>query len=936
MTPTLRPTLRQAALAFAATALIGSAHADPAAASRYYEDGLARYRQQDVPGAIIQLKNALQQDRNMLAAHLLLARVYLQTGDIGPAEVEFREALRLGVSRSEVAVPLARIYLMQGRPARLIETLPADGLPPEARLELLTLRGTAFAALGNAAEAERSFAEARALDPRSAVPLIAEVPMLLGAGRLDEARERAARAIERAPAEAAALNARGSVAHAGGDLAAALQDYEAAIRLQPGFVDARVARAGILIDLGRDADARADLEDLEKSGPSEPRAAYLLSVLAERRGDAQAAARHLEAVARVVDALPPDWIAGQEQLLMAAALAHHAGRQYEKARTYLDVLVSRYPRNLGARKLLAAVHLDNGDPGRATGLLEHVLRLTPDDPQALRLFGRVHMALKRYAKASVYFERAAALSADAPALQAALGFSRLGKGEPDAALPNLQRAFEAAPADLGVATTLANLHQRRGEAAKAMAVAERAAAALPGNPAALNLLGVIRGATGDLAGARSAYRSALERQAGFLPARLNLARVDVLEGRLDAARATYAEMLKKDRRDATAMFESGLLEQHAGNGEEALRWFEKARAERPGDVRIGLALIDARSAAGDRAGALETARDLKLRNDGNLGVMAALARAEIDAGDATAARQTLREMTRLAEFDAGAQVRIGYLQLAAGNPDGAGYSAEKALQGRPGELRALVLAAEAALAGREMEQAERWTKELRATHPDSAEGFRVAGDLALARGQHLVAADAFQRALERQPSSALVLRRATTFVVQGKAAAAIPLLQGWLRTHERDAAVRKGLGELFMREARWADARREYERLIGEGAGDAAVHNNLANALLELADPGAVELARKAVALDPSSVPALDTLGWALARAGRADEAIGILRDARLRDPGNAEVRFHLASVLAAKGRRDEARAELRGLPETIHAGPAPAEVKVLLLELGM
>ncbi len=936
MMPTFRPALRQAALVLAMTALAGSVHADPAAASRYYEDGLSRYRQQDVPGAIIQLKNALQQDRNMLAAHLLLARAYLQTGDIGPAEVEFREALRLGVSRSEVAVPLARIYLMQGRPTQLIETLAADGLSPAARLELLTLRGTAFAALGNAAEAERSFADARALDPRSAIPLIAEVPMLLAAGRLDEARERAAQAVERAPADAGALNARGSVAHAGGNLAAALQDYEQAIRLEPGLVDARVARAGILIDLGRDADARADLEDLEKSGPTEPRAAYLLSVLASRRGDAQDAARHLEAVTRVVDALPPDWIAGQEQLLMAASLGHHAGRQYEKARKYLDVLVSRYPRNLGARKLLAAVHLDSGDPGRATGLLEHVLRLTPEDPQALQLFGRVHMALKRYARASAYFEQAAARSGDAPGLQAALGFSRLGKGEPDAALPNLQRAFEAAPADLGVATTLANLHQRRGEAARALAVAERASAALPGNPAALNLLGVIRGAGGDLAGARAAYRAALEREAGFVPARLNLARIDVLEGSFEAARATYAGLLKKDRRDATAMFESGLLEQRAGNAAEALRWFVKARAERPEDVRIGLALIEARAAVGDRAGALEVARDLKLRRDGDLGVMAALVQAEINAGDRVAARQTLREMTRLAEYDAVAQVRIGYLQLAAANPEGAGYSAEKALQGRPGDLGALVLAAEAALVGRDLTQTERWMHELRTAHPASAEGFRIAGDLALVRGQHLAAVDAYQRAFDRQPSSALVLRQASSFVVQGRAKSAIPLLQDWLEMHEGDAEVRKGLGELFMREALWADARREYERLIGEGTGDAAVHNNLANALLELADPGAVEIARQAVALDPSSVPALDTLGWALARAGRADEAIGILLDARLRDPGNAEVRFHLASVLATKGRRDEARAELRGLPGTIHAAPAPAEVKALLLELGM
>lgn len=198
---------RLAMIAALAAVVPLAAHADAVKAGRYYEDGLARFEAGDAAGAIIQLKNALQQNRDMLAAHLLLARAHLAEGELVPAEAAFREALRLGVSRAEVAVPLARIHLQQGRPAAVIDTVAVDGLPAAVRVELLTLRGTAFATLQRPADAERSFAEARALDPGSPLPLVAEVPVLLASGRLDQARERAEQAVRLAPALGAAFNA---------------------------------------------------------------------------------------------------------------------------------------------------------------------------------------------------------------------------------------------------------------------------------------------------------------------------------------------------------------------------------------------------------------------------------------------------------------------------------------------------------------------------------------------------------------------------------------------------------------------------------------------------------------------------------------------------------------------------------------------------------
>ena len=929
MNRALRPLVRSFVIGLAGLISSVAAQADPAAASRYYENGLQRFEQQDLAGAIIQLKNALQEDRSMLAAQLLLAQAYLADGDLGPAELAFREALRLGVSRAEVAVPMARLFLLQGRPKVLLETVPAEGLPAPIRLQVLSLRGKAHVALGQASEAESSFTDARTLDPASPIPLAAEVPMLIAGGKRDLALERAELAVRNGADFAPAFNARASVAHARGDLAAALKDYERALELDPGLVDAIVARAGILVDLGRNDEARAVLAPTQ-GGPIEPRAAYLLALIAERQGDAAVSAKHLADAADLVDALPIEWVAGHEQLLMVGGLAHHAGGQFEKAQRYLESAVARYPNNLGARKLLASIYLDQRDHARATGLLEYVLRLQPEDAQALQLLGRVNLAQRRYSRASELLEKAA--QAGDAAAQAALGFSHLGAGETEAALKSLRAAFEQSPTDFITANALANILMRQGQATDAVAIARRASEALADSPAAFNLLGGMLSVSGDVAGARAAYGAALKLNADFLPARLNLARLAIAEGNVTEARQTYAAMLNRNRNDAVAMYETGVLEQRVGNATEAIRWFEKAVAERPADVVFALSLIKAKAAAGDREGALGAAKYLALRRSSDFSALAALAEAQLDMGDSNGAKHTLREMTKQAEFDAVRLVRVGYLQLRALNPAGATYAAQKALQGRPGDEAAMVLELEAALFDASIAPAavDALVAALRSAHPASVNGLRLAGDVAVRRERYVEAALHYQDAFKDQASFELLQRQVSLAVLQGEARAAVPLVEQWLAERGEDAIAREMLAELWMREGNWKAAREHYERLITGGHASAAVFNNLANALLMLGEGDAVALAERALALAPGDVTVLDTLGWALARAGRLDEAMRHLRDARLRAPQNAEIRWHLAYVLARLGRAQEARVELQLALQGSAAEPWVGEARVL------
>jgi len=294
---------------------------------------------------------------------------------------------------------------------------------------------------------------------------------------------------------------------------------------------------------------------------------------------------------------------------------------------------------------------------------------------------------------------------------------------------------------------------------------------------------------------------------------------------------------------------------------------EKASAAHPGSLRIALALTDAQLAGGDPSKAVAVVRDALLRHPGNIDVVMAQARALLAAGDGKAAAGSLRDATRLAEFNTERfnterLAGIARLQLAAGFLDEAAYSAHKALTGKPDDLMALALAAEIALAQKRPDLAKGFIDSLFALQPKSAEAFRLSAELALAAGDAAAAEARLAEAFDAAPSTALLVRRASIWVANGKPARAVDAAQAWLSQYPDDRDALNLLAGLFVQSEDWASARDIYLRLDEHGMGSGSELNNLANVLSRLNDAsGALAVARRALALAPANPLVADTLG---------------------------------------------------------------------------
>lgn len=881
-------------------------------AARYYEDALTRFQQNDAAGAILQLKNALQQDPGMLTARVLLGKAYLSQRDPVSAEQELSKALELGVDRSEVVVAMAEALLGQGKYKELLERYTPEGLPVMQQVGLLLVRGQAYRTLGNTRAALRAFQDAATLDPKSVPALLAQADLLGSQGKRAEATSLLDRAMAMAPNDASIWRVKASFAQSAGNAQGALAAYSKSIALDPQSADARVGRAALLMGLGRDSEAEVDVEYLHKESPKEPRGLYLRAVYLARKGDGSGARDAMQEVARSIDRVPRTVLKQQAApLLMVAGLAHYGLGEGEKARSYFQDYLAIDPDDPGARKLLGSILLGQGDIKGAIATLELAQRAAPSDPQVLSLLAVAQMARGQYRGAARYLEQALQAGPGNANARASLGLSLLGIGQRDLALDHLRQAFAKDPSQYRTGAALTVLYLRQRQFKDAVSVAETVAQRDPSDVAALNLLGVAKAAAGDRAGARAAYLKAIAADPKFAAAQLNLGKLDLLEGNQAAARERFLAMLKSRPKDTQVMYELAQLDETAGKPVEAVGWLEKAHALDRRDILVTTRLVELQLRLKNVEPALSAARETDSALPDNLNALAALGQAYVAAGNLTQGRAAFERMELLAGVDAEWQYRIAHYQVSAGNLRAAARCLDKALSSQPDHLPAQVLLTEVEAQSGDLVKADLRAKAIAGRYPKSAIGKRLLGDVAMAQRNYPGAIAAYRSALAAEPTTDGAIRLSHAYVQSGSPAKAAEYLESWVRANPNDIVAMHALAEAHLGAGNLAGARVGYEQLLKLVGEQPSILNNLANILAKQGDANAVSYAERAHAAAPNDAAVLDTLGWVLVQQGQPDKALPYLREARLRDSKSDEIRYHLAVALSRTGRPDEARGVL-------------------------
>lgn len=314
----------------------------------------------------------------------------------------------------------------------------------------------------------------------------------------------AAQAPQASPIDQAdALFRQGIAAQQQHNLGAAIQDYRQALALNPNLLEARANLGAALADSGDLNGAIAEDEKIVAAAPRNVAFRMNLALAYYKKGDWQNARTQFAAVhdARPAELTPAMLLGYSEiklnlpadaaQLLAPLEHGHENNMDFEYVLGYAEIL---------------AGHETEGLPR-----MEKMAKAT-NSPDAWLIAGTTRLHRREFREARADLEAALAINPDIPGLYTLVGQARDALGDTDGALPMFQKALKEDSRDF-----YANLY-----------------------------LGTMRLKQRDFDNARPLLELALQLEPQNPQARLQMAKLDSMTGKLDQAAATLEELEKAD------------------------------------------------------------------------------------------------------------------------------------------------------------------------------------------------------------------------------------------------------------------------------------------------------------------------------------------------------------------------------------------------------
>jgi tetratricopeptide (TPR) repeat protein len=788
-----------------------------------------------------------------------------------------------------------RIFSLSGM--GIIATALLGCASPEAKLERYLKSGEAFLEEGRLGMANVQFRNALKIDEDNTKALIGLSDIAERKGDYSQMFGLLQRVARLDPTNDSVKLELAKLHLLGNDPSAALDILDSMLKENAENSAAMAVKSAVLFRLGNDADAVA----LAKATLTlDPKSTDAASVLASERVKAGAP----DAALKILD----DAIARDDQAtvlkLLRVEILKSLGRVEDMNEAFKS-LIAAYPEEAGYRRLFATALIEQNNLAEARSQLVQVASLLPKQTEAKLDVVRVDYRVGGAAKAKESFKALIAEAPDNVELRFAYGAFLREEGDLKAA----EEIFSAisgtkkAPVDdvLKAKSEIAGIRMMEGRKAEAEKLLAEILAADPKHPEALIKRAGLLIDEGKLDEAIGDLRVVVGSHPESTPARLLLGAAFEQKGDIKLAETEFAEAVAASNRSAQAsnLFARFLL-----------------RHGKP--VRAVEALTD--SLAADPA------------NEDNLKLLAAI---KLDQQDWRGAEEAALALKEVAKDDS---LAVGMLSEAyAGLKDYAGAIdlLSKENQNAPLASRPLANLVQAYVSSNRAVEAEEFLAGMIASNPGAYDARVLLAQVRRHLGRSEEAKETLRAAIDREPLRPEAYEALYgLYVADGRRQDAGSLIdQAVAAAPDNDGLqVLKADNEIAVDRPDQAIA--IYETIIARRPGDLIVANNLASLLLDRGDEAsvarAVEVAR---ALKGAENPYfLDTYGWAMYRAGKAEEGVAALEKAASAAPGLVDARYHLGVALIETGQAVRGRSELQAVINAAGADPRmAAEARRLL-----
>lgn len=895
---------RNLGMALLSSLLLVACGASPESMLGSAKDYLAKH---DLNAASIQLKNALQEKPDLGEARFLLGTINLEQGDAGGAVKNLRRALESGYQSDAVLGALARAMLASGDGDGLLKEFDGKTLSdPIQGAHVLAALGDVHLAKGQRDQADRNYQAALQGDPNN-------VKARVGAARLKAVSDdlpgaladlELALGLPASPeqADAYALKASVLLAQQKSDEAAAA--LEGAIKVRPANVGPHFALISLLLRQDKVKQAKEHLVTMKAAVGKHPSAQYLQAFIDFRDGRLNEARDNIEQVIR----LAPEFLPGR----LLAGSVYLRLNEHQQAQSNLQKVLESVPSQPLARRMLATSLLATKDVVRAEETLKPLLDAGTTDPAVLGLAGQLYLSKGDFERSAGFFERV--MHADPGNAQARtrLGVAKLAGGDAQDAFDDLAAASKLDSGSVQADIALIMAHLQRNELDKAMAAQQVLERKQPDNPQTHNLKGGVLLAKRDMAGAKIAFEKALSLQPGFMPAVINLARIDMAEKRPDDAKKRFEAVIAKDATAIQAYL--GLAELQAATGAppaDVEGTLKRAIAANPTMSFAKFALVRHYLKNSEAQKGLTLAQETQAALPEDPAAVELLARAQLVAGETQQGLASFAKFVKLQPGVPGPLVEQADALAFAKDFTGAEQSLKKALELKPDLLPAQVRLVALRIRDKREKDAVAVARDVQRQRADAPVGYALEGDIRAASQSWVEAVALYRKALERAKTPDVAIKLHAALVRGGKQTEADRFAADWLQSQSTDAEFRGYLAERAITSGQFGDAFKHYEVILKLAKETPLVLNNMAFLAGRLKDPRAIDFALRAVKLAPNSPALLDTLGTLEVDKGDLSQGIAHLEQARDLAPKMAVIRLNLAEAYGKAGKNEAARKEV-------------------------
>ena len=878
-----------------AAALATAAPAVWAATERseqYFQDALDRLQQGDVDAAVIQLRNAIQEDPSNLDARQSLGRIYLQRGDYLSAEKELRRAYE-GQPSDQLELEFGQALLGLGNNAEVLAIVGTAADDDNVAWQKRLLRIEAQINLGQIDEVDPLVDEILQAQPLDPIVNLLSARMEALKNRPDVARDRLKTAIDVDPQSIAAWLLSAQLALSQSALSEAENAARKALELAPESPAPKLVLAEIDLRRGRLDEAESQTRAVLEVIPGNVQSTFLLATILNAQKKYEEADRAMRQIADAVRDAP--------QALLLSGIIKSQTDQLAQAEDLLAEYVTLVPTNRTARRLLANVQLASKRPRQAVDTMAPLIGPQSRDLVSLQLATAAQLQVGDFDGARESFRRIVALGQPQEAQQARSFLSILGN--PEDTLDDTRKAMLLFLDDL-----------RSARFDEAQERAEDLVAAAPDNAEALNMLGAVHLARGQNEQAREQLEAALAANPALQGAIDNLNRLDIREGRPEDVEARLRARIAEAPGNEGLILQLANLLVQLERADEAEALLRDKSAGMAASVPLRLALAARYRASGNTEGIATVAKELL-----DIGTIAsnpagfeAAGNLYLQAGDFTQAVAAFDKLAAALADNPTAHIALARAQYAAGDKGAARASLDKARELAPDSLIANNSIVDLHLQAGETEPALEFAKSLEAV--DAAQSASLQAKVLLGADRADEAVEIVAKAFQGQPSANMARSLFAVRRQAGREDEAIDGLRAWLVDNPDDFAGMELLSQALLVKQDYPAAAALLEQALQLTPNNPTVLNNLAWLRHELEQAGAVDLARRAQQLAPNSPAITDTLAWILVQEGQIEEGLPLLREAQAALEDNPDIRYHLAYALNESGDKEGALDILREL----------------------